>query len=336
MRKIYLTILLALTFAGIYAQCPVQVQQVNVTCFGLCNGSAQAFGSGGGPYTYQWTTTPTQTTQTATGLCAGTYSVIVINGSNCTGTATVTITQPSQVTVVTTGQNPNSCTNCNGLVVASATGGTPGYTYMWTPGNCLGASCGNLCAGTYTCTVTDANGCTGTSTWTLTGPAGPSFGVSSTPANNPNCDNGTGTVTVGTGTFTYLWSPTSQTTQTATGLSVGIYTVCVTNAQNGCTACQLCTVTCTPSGIVSYETSLGVNIYPNPASNHFTIEFTGEKTGEMNLEVYNIVGEVMFTQHINVAKQLNKQIDVSTYPKGIYFVRIKGTEGTQTMKLIVN
>jgi hypothetical protein len=113
-------------------------------------------------------TTPIQTTATATGLCAGTYSVVVVNGSGCTGVNTVTITQPSQISIVTTGQNPSSCTSCNGMVSASVLGGTPPYTYMWSPGTCNTITCTGLCAGTYTLVVTDANGCTATATRTLT------------------------------------------------------------------------------------------------------------------------------------------------------------------------
>jgi hypothetical protein len=55
----------------------------------------------------------------------------------------------------------------DGTATAAASGGTPGYTYLWMPGNQTAATATGLDAGTYTCTITDANGCTITTTTTV-------------------------------------------------------------------------------------------------------------------------------------------------------------------------
>ncbi len=54
-----------------------------------------------------------------------------------------------------------SCWNvCNGSASVNPSGGSGPYTYLWQPGNLTGQTVTNLCAGNYTVTVTDAGGCT--------------------------------------------------------------------------------------------------------------------------------------------------------------------------------
>lgn len=127
----------------------------------LCSGSATAIPNNGiAPYTYQWdANTFSQTTETATGLCAGTYSVTVTDVAGCTATAEQTILDIPGITDLTVDSAPESCPNvCDGQAAAVVIGGTMPYTYLWDNGNTT-AFQNNLCAGTYTITVTDANGC---------------------------------------------------------------------------------------------------------------------------------------------------------------------------------
>src|SRR6185437_13221767 len=142
--------------------------QTNITCNGLANGTATANPSPVGAYTYSWSTVPPQTNQTATGLSAGTYTVTVVNGG-CTVTASVTITQPPAINIVNAVTNP-LCNGSLGKIVATVTGGTPAYTYAWTPSGGTGATASNLSAGCYTLTVTDANGCIQTASACITQP----------------------------------------------------------------------------------------------------------------------------------------------------------------------
>ena len=151
---------LAFSFAS-SAQCFVQNQVLaNVTCFGQCNGIAQVIASGGTPpFTYSWTPTGGNNA-TASNLCAGTYTVVAVDAAGCTTFTTVTITQPSPLSVSICAQsNANCSTGCNGSAVVCAIGSVPPYTYQWSPAGGTGQTATNLCAGNYTVTVTDSHGC---------------------------------------------------------------------------------------------------------------------------------------------------------------------------------
>jgi gliding motility-associated-like protein len=131
-----------------------------------CNstGSAIANVSGGSaPYTYNWSNG--QSSQTATGLTAGNFTVTVTDASGCTSTATVTITSSSSLSV-STNSTQQQC-NTPGTATATPTGGSAPYTYAWNNGQ-TNATATGLAAGNYTVTVTSANGCTGTQTVSIT------------------------------------------------------------------------------------------------------------------------------------------------------------------------
>jgi gliding motility-associated-like protein len=147
------------------------VSSTNLSCHSIPDGVATVFASGGtAGYTYCWNGFPTQTTATITGLNMGTYSATVTddNGCNIT-TQVVTIFQPPAVILnaVSTGF---SCagTSPNGVTTAVVGGGTPGYSYLWMPGNKTSPSISNLVAGTYSVTITDSKGCSLSSVATIT------------------------------------------------------------------------------------------------------------------------------------------------------------------------
>jgi len=141
-------------------------------CFGDCNATAMVVAIGGvKPYTYLWSNL--QTTKKAINLCAGTYTVTVtdaVGASVVSGTITVTEPLPIILTTITTN------VTCNGVCDGSATatvlsGGTAPFTFLWDdPLSQPTAIAVGLCAGTFTVTVTDDNGCIETATVNLIDP----------------------------------------------------------------------------------------------------------------------------------------------------------------------
>ncbi|RYY62988.1 MAG: hypothetical protein EOO05_00715 [Chitinophagaceae bacterium] len=206
--------------------------QVNVSCFGGSNGSATVTASGGtGSKTYSWFPSG-GSGATASGLASGIYTVTVTDANGCTATKTFVIAQPLPM-VVTALHTDVSCTGFfDGTASATVLGGTAPYTYNWSPSGGTGAVATGLEVGTYTCTVTDANGCTVTASYTI----GQLTTITATSTQtNVSCyggNNGSATVTPsgGIAPYTYSWSPAGGTGATATGLSAGTYTVNIRGA----------------------------------------------------------------------------------------------------------
>ena len=222
----------------------VSVATTPETCNTQNNGTAAANPSGGTPsYSYLWQP-GSLTSASLTGLSAGTYTLTVTDAKGCTALSNPVITEPPPLTVSFISQSNVSCNGGNdGTVTANPAGGTPAYSYLWSPGNSTSAKVTSLSAGTYSVTVTDSKGCIAVNSVTITQPLPLTAATSST---NETCDylnNGTTSVTASGGTsgYTYLWKPDLQTTATATGLKASSYTVTVTDAK-GCTTTAIANV----------------------------------------------------------------------------------------------
>jgi hypothetical protein len=265
MKKIYTFLLvaaigfLALAPTMASAQCSVTISSTNVTCFGLCNGRAIANPTGGvAPYTYSWSPSG-GTSDTAKLLCAGTYTVNVTDAATCSTSTVVTITQPTALSL-TMGPNSSTC-SCTGSLMGAANGGTPLYSYSWTPSGGIGPGASNLCPGTYTLTVTDGNACMSSTTGVVTTSAPPAVAIVT--QTNVNCGgNCNGKVTVstsgGTSPYTYSWTGSSNTSTTDSSMCAGTYTVTAKDV-NGCTGTNTITITQPPvlvGGITSQVNNL--------------------------------------------------------------------------------
>ncbi len=229
--------------------------QTNVTCNGGTNGTATASGSGGSvPYSYLWSASAgSQTTPTAVGLSAGSFSVTVTDANGCTSTANVTITQPTTVTANISGFTPALCNGaCNGTATVVGGGGTSPYTYTWSNTQTSTTATG-LCASTYNVTVKDANNCSAITSITITQPTVLTASASSTSAHCGHSDgSASSSATGGTSPYSFVWS-SGQLTQNITGILPGTYIVTATDA-NGCTAVANTVVGNLPGGTASIVT----------------------------------------------------------------------------------
>jgi hypothetical protein len=160
------------------------------------------------------------------------------------------------ITVPITTVNCTCSGICNGSATATPAGGTAPYTFSWSAGGFTTSIAPNLCAGTYTCGVTDAAGGSAAVTFTITAPAALAVTITTV---NTSCFSPTGTATAsasgGTAPFTYSWSPTpgaGQGTASASGLAAGTYTLTLTD-KNNCT-----------------QTAIGIVNTPNPPTASIT------------------------------------------------------------------
>ena len=219
--------------------------QTNVSCNGGSNGSASVTPLGGaGGYTYSWSPSG-GTAATATGLSAGTYTVTVTDANGCTATRTFTITQPTTIITATAAQTNVSCNGgSNGSATVTPSGGTGGYTYSWSPSGGTAATATGLAAGSYTVTVTDANGCTATRNFTITQPTVIDFtttvlsgydyntGYSQTIVTSGGTGSKTYAVTAGSLSSGFSLSSAGQITGISTQIADSNFTVTVTDANN--------------------------------------------------------------------------------------------------------
>gem|GEM_PF-678781 len=226
---------------------------VQITCNGANNGSATATASGGtGTKTFAWSTG--QTGATAGNLPPGAHTVTATDANGCTAQSTVTITQPSALTITVTA-NQITCNGANnGSATATVSGGTGNKTLSWSNGQ-SGAIANNLAPGTFTVTATDANNCSTQAAVTITQPSVLTASATATQVTCASASIATATVTAsgGTGSKTFLWS-NGQTTATATGLGAGTISVTVTD-QNNCSVTTSATVTQNSNLAVNMTTS---------------------------------------------------------------------------------
>ena len=213
----------------------------NVTCFGGNDGTANVSASFGTPnYTYTWLPTGGNSNSTST-LSVGNYTVLVKDAMGCTKSGTISITQPSSLTIVSTQTNV-SCFNGNdGIINASVTGGTGAYTYTWLPNNVNSNTLGSLTLGTYTCLVKDANMCLASKIISVSQPTAPL--VVTAFSSSIACGISAGSATInangGTPLYTYTWLPSGGNMSTASNLSAGSYTCIIADANQCATTTTL-------------------------------------------------------------------------------------------------
>ncbi|MNX86056.1 hypothetical protein D3C86_1179200 [compost metagenome] len=290
----------------------------NATCE-LANGDATLTLEPG--YSVTWEDASTD--PTITGLAAG-YHTYTLSNADCSFIDSVEITTTSAPDATLLSATNPLCVGDSGEIEIDIQNGQAPYTISW---NIAGDSTIlSAPAGTYTATITDADGCTTTFSATLTDPAPISANSTNTSSSCSTCPDGTASVapTGGTGSYTYLWN-NGTTTASATGLVPGTYTVTITDA-NGCEATESVTVSFSLG--INELSQFGVSVYPNPMTDFIRIESTKNTIERVEL-IDNSGRLVMETVLDNKVGQL----ETSKLAKGNYQLVIR--TGEQIFKVQV-
>lgn len=249
--------------------------QTNVICYGVTMGAASFTTIGGTPaVSFTWSPFGGNSSS-ATGLSPGTYTVSMRDGNNCALTETVNITGPSFSLTATTTQTNNICGSVNGGAAANVTGGTPPYTYTWSPtgGNSATAT---LVSGIYSVNVRDANNCQTTQTVNIIQTSLFSLVpvVTNVSCNGANDGSVSVTVSGGTAPYNYTWSPSGGNASSASGLAPGTYTL---SAIDGMNCFNYTTVTISQPPVLS-ATSTQTLIICNGATATASVSVSGGVT----------------------------------------------------------
>jgi hypothetical protein len=199
------------------------------------------------------------------------------------------------------------------------------------------ATAAGLGTGTYTVTVTDANGCTTSEMVSVTEPAALAANTSSTDETVAGANDGTATAapTGGTPPYTYSWS-SGQTTAMISGLMPGNYTVNITDA-NGCTTAGTIFIM---GGATGIDDMLQAGIqelvtFPNPSSGIFTLRVGLNQSDELSVEIYDIRGKRVYKNIRNQVREFNETIDLSSVSAGVYMLRVRTSMGMTHQRIVI-
>ena len=325
----------------------------NATCDTCHNGSATGHvANGSPPFTWTWYTSPMQTTQAATGMAPGTYTLCVTDASGCVAcnnSIFIDSTNCNGYSIDAFATNATCSTCYDGKAWVNITGGTPPYSYTWytIPMQTTDTATG-LPHGTYHVCVTDVNGCTTCDSVTVsTGNCSAHFYLypDTSLAHHYFVVN----MTSGVPPFSYYWEWGDGTHDTTalpshTYSNAGFYTICLTITDFvGCvnmhcdsfylmknTNTMVYVDVISQTGITESSVKKSFLIYPNPAQDRVTITNTGTQKQTLVI-IFNLQGQQM----ISAQFQNTIDLDVSALAKGIYLVKIQNENGVENKKLVI-
>jgi hypothetical protein len=331
------------------------------------NGDASATVTASGglmPYTYEWS--DGQTTQTAVGLPEGNYTVTVTDANGCTAEGSVTVQAPCNAGEMTTTGETVVCTDGTFEVIAEGDDPAPaGGGFGWVFSNGQGGT-GALDADFILTGVStseeydnDLNGVLSDNMFpvfegiwsvraaiyedgmdpfnTICSLSADSLVVNFTgsPVIDDITDNGDNSATVtasgGTPPYSYEWSD-GQTTETATDLPTGDYTVIVTDA-NGCVIEGMVSVIST--GIRELVGLATIQTHPNPTSGLLNLQIEMDQATTIELRLVDVTGRSLITQTYSNTATLAQVFDLSQFQNGVYLLQITTEKGTAAQKIVL-
>lgn len=273
----------------------------NPACYDYCNGEAEIVVSGGTPsYIISWS--HGSSTAFVNNLCDGVYYITVTDSNQCVATDSVVMVEPTPLTLALSAGNVPCIEVCNGVAIATPSGSTPPYTYAWSSNQTTDTAAA-LCAGLYSVTVTDVNGCTINDTISVNDttyfpPVIETFTTKDTIYRSQSVQLFT-TLING---FTYEWEPSASLNNpniynpVATPNQTTTYYVHIIDPW-GCVYTD--SVTVYVLEVICDDSNIFIpNAFsPNADNSNDMLYVRGKVVDEMYLTIYNRWGEMLFESH---------------------------------------
>lgn len=289
----------------------------------ICSGNSIIL-TASGSTTYTWSTGPISPSINVAPTINTTYTASSTGTNGCVGMAMTTISVNATPTLVI-----NSGSICSGSSFTIAPSGALSYTYSG------GSSIVNPTANTtYTVIGSNANGCVSApSLCNVT--VNPLPLVSIISSNTSFICVGQSVILTATGANSYLWNNSSTTTSIIVSPSITTsYTVTGTNAA-GCSADAILSqsvATCTEINSIANQEIKSVTVYPNPSMGIYSIDtYYSDKNISIEIEVFDILGRAVLKGIIN---ESNSQLNLGSYPNGVYFLKIDLNGNIKIIKLV--
>ncbi|WP_109829544.1 OmpA family protein [Reichenbachiella versicolor] len=299
-------------------QPPLLVLNLDTLGHVLCNGNNTGFinvsvEGGTAPYKYSWSNG--SQTQDIKNLVAGKYTLTVTDAKGCTKTASTAIKEPTPFVASILNVEDIKCSgDYTGKIALNVMGGVKPYTFKWSNGATT-QNLDNLPAGTYSVSITDANGCIQRLTQVITQPEPLQSTLVS--SSDISCAGGSDgsiniSVTGGTTPYRYMWSNRAQ-TQDISDVMAGNYAVIIKD-KNGCTDSTINVTLTQPEKLIA-EFKKVTNI-----------RTFGNRTGAIDLAVKGGVAPYRYSWSNGSATE-----DISTLPAGNYSVNVEDSKGCEVM-----
>lgn len=300
---------------------------VSVNSQTVCSGTSVNI-TATGATTYSWSNGSSAAAISINPASTTVYSVTGYNGSCPSTPKTSTVVVNASPTV-----NVGSATVCSGNSVSlTASGAT---TYSWN----TGATSANISVSPssttiYTVTGTTGN-CTNVKTSTVTVAPLPVVTIS---ASNTFICVGQSVALTGSGASSYTWNPGSVTGATVnfTPAANTVYTATGMSSA-GCFGNNSISITVSAcTGIFNGNFVLGFDVYPNPANDMININIVSERSFDCKVEICDALGKLVLKQNASFSKEKHEQqFNISSFAKGIYFLRLTSKEGNSEVIKVV-
>jgi hypothetical protein len=274
---------------------------------------------GSNPYNYSLNGGTPNTTGIFTSITPGTYTIVATDANGCSKSTITTISQSPPVSLNPIITNAFCSSVCNGSIDANAAGGTQPYNFTLNGGaGQIISLFNNLCPTSYVVLVTDASGCSASSSLQITEPASMNTQIANQNIACYEDQNGVTTITNtgGTPPYTYSFGGSPFSAQNSySNIGVGVYTVICQDANN-----------CSQSYVVSYTqpANLLLSTVVVPVTNFNNGSITVNATGGTIQYMYSINGGA--SQTINVFSGLTA---------GTYTVTVQDAHGCTETKVVI-